>query len=141
MKIYYFIPIYDIYTHIHVDSPVSPNPSVTLYQANTATFFKLQFSPPFLWPGHRIKSYNITITNVNSNEVIYDAIINATFGDAVVVYTQVLDPGVSCAKLMFLISALSRHDDNLEPFNTTIDHPGSKLPYCPTTKDHLYKGT
>ena len=49
-------------------SPLLSNPTIS----KNATHVTLMWSPPFLWPGHRIQYYNISMTN-KSNGSIFTA--------------------------------------------------------------------
>lgn len=40
----------------HADSPISPNPMTV----ENSPHLTLLWSPPFLWPGHRIQLYNVS---------------------------------------------------------------------------------
>ena len=56
-------------TQCHLlESPISPNPR--LEQPN-ATHLEVEWSPPFLWPGYFIESYNISVKNINGSISFY----------------------------------------------------------------------
>ena len=71
------------YFLLYIESPLSSNP--ILEQPN-ATSLHLMWSPPFLWPGYLIKSYNITVWS-NSDDNINSYQVNSTsFSNAVVIF-------------------------------------------------------
>ena len=96
---------------IHSDSPLPQNP--LLIQKNlTALLF--QWSPPYLWPGHSIESYNVSIQNHVNDHVIHHH-INAAFDDKLVEFTFVQGEQQTnnCSELTFGISAISTDSQEL----------------------------
>ena len=68
---------------LYTESPLSSNP---LLKQPNATSLHLMWSPPFLWPGYLIKSYNITVWS-NSDESINSYQVNSTsFSNAVIAF-------------------------------------------------------
>ena len=105
--------MYSIYTKsLQSDSPLAQNPS--LIQKNlTALLF--QWSPPYLWPGHSIQSYNVSIQSHDNNYIIYHH-INATFDDRLVEFTFVQEEQenyTDCSEFTFGISAFSTDSQEL----------------------------
>ena len=71
----------------------------------------MKWSPPFLWPGHSIQYYNISI--INDRRITYSHSINAIFSDTVVSFTNVAEDAniESCNTLEFVISAVNSDSD------------------------------
>ena len=100
-----------------------------IHQASSS--FLLKYSPPFLWPGHRIKYYMVLVRDTG-NDVVLDDRINTNFSDVIVTFTHILDydQRQACSKLTVQITALCAggSDVLLEPFNVTLTYPaGNKI--------------
>ena len=109
--------------------PIFPNPSVSI-QSN-GTLFLLQWSPPFLWPGHDIQYYSITVTNISNNSFIELSVLNATFSDALVSYVYPIDVNQSqmCTELLFGVTAITSYGEFelLSTFSIEGQYPASKI--------------
>ena len=103
-SIYFFI--------LTAESPIFPNPSISEIESDAELSYLLKWSPSFLWPGHDIKYFNITINETSDRSVIHDS-INTTFSDIVVSYTRRIDK--MCSEFSFGISAISSFDRELQP--------------------------
>ena len=104
------------FNNSHVESPISPNPSLE----RNVTHLTLLWSPPFLWPGHRINLFNISITNTccytdeNDGDTEYH-IRNSSYDTELLSIVHVLDTGeshrscmFSCNNITFSISAVDK---------------------------------
>ena len=78
------------------------------------SFLKLQWSPPFLWPGEAIQYYDVFVTN-EERESVYHR-VNTTFSDALVSLTVKTLLDQTCRELEFSISAVSYSDTKLPPY-------------------------
>ena len=106
-----------MYNTIQSDSPLSQNPSLT--QKNlTALLF--QWSPPYLWPGHSIQPYNVSIQNYVNDHVIHHH-INAAFDDKLVQFTfiQEKQQANNCLEITFGITAISTDFQGLSTIYVT----------------------
>ena len=92
------------------------------------TTMLLQWSPPFLWPGHHIKYFRISVTNKENVNVILHDRVNATYSDPVVSFTWSIDEhqGQECTEFVFGISAVDDRDRELQNFNVIRGYPSSK---------------
>ena len=96
---------------ILLDSPVSPNPSLSNLNA---TFILLKWSPPFLWSGSTIAYYNISVTNMNGESDSYR--VNTSFNDAIVSFLLVANQSQTiefCDQLTFMISPIITENDTI----------------------------
>ena len=93
-----------------IDPPISPNPSI---ENTNATSILLKWSPPFLWPGHSIDYYNISVMN---NSYL---LTNATFNDALVPFMIFAEESSieACHVLEICLSAISSEAQCLTTFN------------------------
>ena len=100
-------------------SPILSNPSIS----KNATHHTLMWSPPFLWPGHRIQHYNVSMTNIMSNGSILivhyrvdtsitSPIVTASFPMS----WSLINDMLSCTKFTFSISPID--GSVLEPMKT-----------------------
>lgn len=75
---------------------MSPNPSIENPTASTMSFL-LKWSPPYLWPGHSIDYYQITVSKTDgSGNILRNArnfVVNATFSDTII--TFILDANLT----------------------------------------------
>ena len=106
-----------------LESPLSPNPSVEITNPNSLI---IKWSPPFLWPGHRIKYFNITVINMSDGSVIAYYRVNTTFSDQVVTLSLSTDDidGLNCTEFEFRISAISNM--TLQLFTIAGGYPSCK---------------
>ena len=108
-------------------SPIFPNPSISFQN----TSFLLQWCPSFLWPGHYIQYFNITVTNMRDNTLITFDLLNATFSDALrlVSYIYSIDSNQSelCTDLLFGLSAITSYGESLSTFCIKGEHSASKI--------------
>lgn len=85
---------------------MSSNP---LFESNE-TFISVHWSPPFLWPGRAIQSYDIILLFVNETDesATYHK-INSSFSDRVVSFTKELQEEsiMKCTKITVNVTALS----------------------------------
>lgn len=91
----------------YTEPPISPNPSFV----RNATHLSLILSPPFLWPGHRIDFYNISVTQgTNGNTDYYN--MNSTYDAKMVTFTlDISEPHqsmISCSNITFNIVAFKK---------------------------------
>ena len=121
----------------YTDSPISPNPSIENPNATSAI---LKWSPPFLWPGHSIQYYNISI--INDRRITYSYLLNATFSDVTVSFTTFAEDSTieSCDTLEFFISAVSSDSDTESEDLTTFHVYGGYIPSITVARD-LYRNT
>ena len=93
--------IYFTWKHL-LGSPVFPNPC--LDQPNV-THLEVRWSPPFLWPGYFIKSYNITVEDISGSISFYlkNSIL---FSDAVVSFWYNDSNKQHCLPYMFGITPI-----------------------------------
>lgn len=89
---------------------VIPNPSIVLQ----ATSVLLEWCPPFLWAGHRIKYYSVATTNLTDGTVTFDN-INAAFNDYVVTLEKSRQDE-DCAEFSFILSAVNIENESLETY-------------------------
>ena len=94
--------------------PLSPNPSI---ENPTASTILLEWSPPYLWPGHSIDYYKITVIETDESGIqnTRNFIVNSTsFSDTTV--TFVMDANRTtgayhelqlCNEFLFGISAVT----------------------------------
>ena len=93
---------------------LTSNPSII----RNATHATLLWSPPFLWPGHRIEYFNVSITN-NSNTIadttaVYYLVNDSSYYDATLMIYPVNVPIgtsrslLSCNNLTFHLSAIEK---------------------------------
>ena len=117
-----------IYNYIHADSPISPNPSVTIQTANPSLLVK--WSPPFLWPGQRINHFNISIRNISS-DLISHRIVNTTFSDTLVTFSKFIEPEQRehCSEIEFAVSAVAKDGGTLQPFTVKSGYPVCELTF------------
>ena len=96
--------------------PILSNPSLT----NNATHFTLMWSPPFLWPGHRIQYYNISITNKTDGSMKHHR-VDTSFCDSLVAFSirSLNTPSMlSCMEIVFSISAFDgSSSEQIQIFN------------------------
>ena len=103
-----------------IDQPLSPNPLLEI----NASHINLTWSPPFLWPGHAIQYFNISITNKSDGSVTYHE-TNSNFGDRVVSFTKdIQEESLMCTEMTVNISAISNYSYStlqqpLQMFNVT----------------------
>ena len=89
-----------------IDSPLPQNP---LLEFNRS-YINLTWSPPFLWPGHAIEYFNVSITNESDGSVTYHR-INNTFNDSVVSYgKEMQEEPLMCTDITLNISAISAYN-------------------------------
>ena len=90
---------------ITIDTPLSPNPLLKI----NASYINLTWSPPFLWPGHAIQYFNVSVTNKNDGSVTYHQ-INSTFDDSVISFKlEIQEEPLMCTEFTFNISAISAY--------------------------------
>ena len=77
----------------------------------------LKWSPPYLWPGHRIKYYNVSTTSLNDGAIMYD-IVNGTFSDHVITLEKP-QPDQQCIEYRFEISAINNENELLQSFTAS----------------------
>ena len=100
------------------DSPILPNPSLM----NNASHFTLMWSPPFLWPGHRIQYYNISVTKFNKTDgSMKHHRVDTSFSDSLVAFSvhslNTLSM-LSCIGIVFSISAIDgSSSEQMQTFN------------------------
>ena len=115
-----------VYTVIYVESPISPNP---LLEAKSATRLVVKWSPPFLWPGHSIEYYNISVTNPSNVNTTYHR-VNTTYSDALVSFPFSSQVNQNCMEFLFVISAVKKQSDSeedLEDISVVGGFPTGKL--------------
>lgn len=95
---------------LNLGMPLTSNP----YIEDQLSAIILKWSPPYLWPGHRIAYYNITTRNLRDSTRMFDW-INATYSDVLVSITKQKE----CGEHVFEISALSNDNETLQRFTTT----------------------
>ena len=93
------------------DPVVKPNPSLLLQP----TSYLLKWCPPYLWPGHRIKYYTISLTNLIDGTVTYEN-INASVLSDFIVTVEKSRHGEDCAKFEFSLSAVSTSNESLKTY-------------------------
>ena len=97
-------------------SPILSNPSLT----NNATHFTLMWSPPFLWPGHRIQYYIVSVTNRSDGNMTHHR-VNTSFSDSLVTFSvrSLNTPSMlSCMGIAFSISAIDgSSSQQMQTFN------------------------
>ena len=86
------------------------NPFITILP----TSIILEWSPPYLWTGHHIQYYNISITNATDGKVTYDR-INATFSNSVVTH-NISHQDQKCTEFVFGISAVTTAGEILKTY-------------------------
>ena len=77
----------------------------------------LKWCPPYLWTGHHIKYYTVSITNKTDGTVTYNH-INATFSDSVVAF-EMKHQHYECTEFVFLLFAVSGDDVHLQSYEVT----------------------
>ena len=108
---------------LHVDPPLPQNPYIENVNASTVLF---KWSPPYLWLGHSIEYYEISIGGTTVQWM------NATFKDTLVSYLKTADDPndiQSCNELIFSVSAVSdidRYHIKLRSFNAVGGYLPSK---------------
>ena len=90
--------------------PITPNP----YIEDQSSAIILKWSPPYLWPGHRVAYYNITTKNLRDSTMMLDW-INATYNDNLVSISKQKE----CGEIAFEISAISNDNETLQTFTAT----------------------
>ena len=94
--------------------PISPNPNLV----KNATHVSLLWSPPFLWPGHRIKYYNVSLT-YNSDERETSYFVNETYSTKVATLTwEIRSLTCTSTQVIFSITAINLNL-SLQEFNIT----------------------
>ena len=114
------------------ESPLSQNLSIV--NPNSSSIL-VKWSPPFLWPGHSINHYIISIGGTGESRSIH--YVNATFDDAVVTFLEVSDNSEiwNCNELQIAISAITDNSDSTElPTFTVI---GGYLPGMCNKYNHV----
>ena len=76
----------------------------------------LKWSPPYLWPGHRVAYYTIK-TKHFSDTTMFDW-INATYSDNLVAISKQINDR-ECGEIVFEISAISNNNKTLKTFRAT----------------------
>lgn len=68
------------------DPPISPNPKTV---SENSTHHTLSWSPPFLWPGHRIGFYNVVLVALKDGRIDSTNIyrVNSSYTSAIVTIT------------------------------------------------------
>ena len=110
------------------ESPIFPNPSIST-QSN-CTLFLLRWSPPFLWPGHRIQSYDITVADTSNDSSIDLDMLNATFNDTIVSYVYPIhniQSQVCHTEFLFGVTATNDYAEILSTFYVQGQHPASTI--------------
>ena len=103
-----------IVIYICTDSPLPHNPVLV----KNTTHVTVTWSPPFLWPGRAIDYYMVSFVN-HSDGSINSQMVNSTFSDHVVSYTQQMpSERLSCTGFSFCISAADS-SGSLQTFNIT----------------------
>ena len=113
--------------YIISESPIFPNPSISTQSDCTLL---LQWSPPFLWPGHRIKHYDITVANMSNDSSIDLDMLNATFNDAIVSYIYPIHyiQSQKChTQLLFGVTATNIYAKTLSTYYVEGQHPASTI--------------
>lgn len=119
------------------EPPISPNPKLI----RNTTRLTLMWSPPFLWPGHRIEYYNVSFISSERLERAYHRIQdNSSYENKIVSFT--VDTGkahqneLSCTNIMFIISAFEKLHayPSLQTFN--VSDWMWTLPQCKKTHKH-----
>ena len=90
----------------------------------------LQWSPPFLWPGHRIQHYDVTVANMSNDSSIDLDMLNATFNDAIVSYVYPIQNTLSqmChTELLFGVTATNNSAKFLSTYYVEVLHPASTI--------------
>ena len=97
---------------IITDLPLSPNPHLEINMSH----LNVTWSPPFLWPGHAIQYFNVSITNKSDGSATYHQ-INSSFNDRVVSFTKEIHEGsLMCSEITVNISAISAYSySTLQP--------------------------
>ena len=99
---------------LHSECPLMQNPFIM--NPNVSSIL-LKWSPPFLWPGHSIDHYNISIDWSDEKTKFY--YVNASFSDAVVSFLKVSDSPTeiwSCNEMLFGITAVTDNGTELSLF-------------------------
>ena len=89
----------------------------------------MKWSPPFLWPGHSIDHYNISIIGgMGKSQSIHR--VDAIFDDAVVTFLEVSDNREiwNCKELQFVISAITDNGIRTDHGLPTFTAVGGYLP-------------
>ena len=112
--------------NLFADPPILANPKLV----NNATHLILLWSPPFIWPGHRIAYYNISVTERNEGSISHYRVnssvdhSNPTVSFANKLYrTETL----MCTELYFCISPITTSNYTLVEVCNSSD---SSLPLC-----------
>ena len=109
----YLIIIIILFVCGHAGSPISSNPSIF----KNTTHLTLMWSPPFLWAGHRIQRYNISVMSNRSisyhgvDTSITNQIITISFPmslSSLLFTTESLALNMlTCSEIMFSISPVT----------------------------------
>ena len=105
---------------------MSQNPSIVNPNASSIL---VKWSPPYLWPGHSIDHYIISIIGgMGKSKSIHR--VNTTFYDAVVTFLEVSDnPEIwNCKELQFVISAITDNGTCTDHGLPTFTAVGGYLP-------------
>ena len=105
---------------ILLEPPITFNPTLV----RNTTHVTLLWSPPFLWPGHRINYFNVSYTMINlgSRKNAYHR-INGSQGRKIMSFTlDVVKPSQSelyCIYITFNISAFENLSESLQTVNVS----------------------
>ena len=87
-----------------------------------ASFVSIEWSPPYLWPGHAIDDYNVSFVNESDGSVTYYN-INSNFSNSVVSFRkEIQEETMKCTEVTVNVSAsssASQHDSDRYFFSVT----------------------
>ena len=124
---------------ISIEPPITFNPTLV----RNITHVTLLWSPPFLWPGHRIDNFNVSYTMIylGSKKSVYHR-INGSHESKIMSFTldvvKSSQSELSCIYIMFNISAFENLFESLQTFNVS-DWMWTS-PLCKLTCKHAVLG-
>lgn len=127
----YILLLITVMQQIVLGSPLLQNPTISNLNSSSVL---LKWSPPFLWPGHLINHYNISVSNTTGSDKMFYR-VNSTLHDAIVSFLKTSDSPAEnfhCNGMIFEITAVSESGSNLESFVVT----GGYLPSQYDTMPH-----
>lgn len=96
--------------HDIIVSPLNPNP---LLKQPNSTLLLVEWSPPFLWPGYFIESYNISIQSHDSTgNISFYQVSSIAFDDAIVSF--------QCNKTSLRLRQCSLYNFGITPIHTDL---------------------
>ena len=98
------------------------------------SYLNVTWSPPFLWPGHAIQYFNVSITYKSDGNVTYHQ-INSDFEDRVVCFAkEIQEESLMCSEITVNISAISAYRySTLHPPLQMFSVTRRVLPSCKLT--------